>query len=55
MAINVYKEHDIFVEKYRPVTLEDYIGNDHIKEKIRLFLQNEDMPHLLLSGPPGTG
>lgn len=55
MAINVYKEHDIWVEKYRPVTLEDYIGNEHIKEKIRVFLQNEDMPHLLLSGPPGTG
>jgi hypothetical protein len=35
MSISVYQEHDIFCEKYRPVTIDDYIGNEHIKEKIR--------------------
>ena len=51
----IKKEHDIWTEAYRPQVIDDYIGNEHIKEKIRLYLQNMDMPHLLLSGPPGTG
>ena len=55
MTISVYQEHDIFCEKYRPVTINDYIGNEHIKEKIGQYLQKEDIPHLLLYGPPGTG
>jgi DNA polymerase III delta prime subunit len=55
MSISVYQEHDIFCEKYRPVTINDYIGNEHIKEKIGQYLQKEDIPHLLLYGPPGTG
>ena len=55
MTIRVYQEHDIFCEKYRPVTIDDYIGNEHIKEKIGQYLQKEDIPHLLLYGPPGTG
>lgn len=55
MTINIYDEHQIWCEKYRPVTINDYIGNDHIKEKINQYLQKEDIPHLLLYGPPGTG
>ena len=55
MSISIYQEHDIFCEKYRPVTINDYIGNEHIKEKIGQYLQKEDIPHLLLYGPPGTG
>lgn len=55
MSISIYQEHDIFCEKYRPVTINDYIGNEHIKEKIGQYLQKEDIPHLLLYGTPGTG
>jgi replication factor C small subunit len=55
MTINKYAEHDIWCEAYRPVTIDDYIGNEHIKEKINQYLQKEDIPHLLLYGPPGTG
>lgn len=55
MLINKYAEHDIWTEAYRPVTINDYIGNEHIKEKIGQYLQKEDIPHLLLYGPPGTG
>jgi len=49
------KEHDIWAEAYRPQIVNDYIGNDHIKEKIAQYLQKEDIPHLLLYGTPGTG
>mgnify|MGYP000722041617 CR=1 FL=1 len=38
MSISIYQEHDIFCEKYRPVTINDYIGNEHIKEKIGQYL-----------------
>lgn len=51
----IKKDHSIWVERYRPDTLEDYIGNDSIKETCRLYLQKKDIPHLLLFGPPGTG
>jgi replication factor C small subunit len=47
--------HTIWVEKYRPDTLEGYIGNDSLKSKIGKMIATGDVPHLLLSGPAGTG
>ena len=32
--MNKNKEHTLFVEKYRPVSLENYIGNEHLKTKV---------------------
>jgi DNA polymerase III delta prime subunit len=49
------KEHYLWVEKYRPITLDSYIGNDALKAKMARFIASGDIPHLLLSGPPGTG
>ena len=48
-------EHTLWVEKYRPDLLESYIGNEHLKSKIKLYLENGDLPHLLLYGRAGTG
>ena len=48
-------ENSLWVEKYRPKNLEDYVASKSVKEKINLYLQNQDVPHLLLYGPPGTG
>jgi replication factor C small subunit len=47
--------HSIWVERYRPDTLEGYIGNDSLKSKIGKMIATGDVPHLLLSGPAGTG
>lgn len=47
--------HSLWVEKYRPVKLEDYVGNDHLKTKVETFIENNDIPHLLLYGKAGTG
>ena len=47
--------HTLWVEKYRPVELENYIGNEHLKSKVRVYLESGDMPHLLLFGRAGTG
>lgn len=44
----------------RPKTLEEYIGQDNVKEKLKIFIQaakqrNESLDHVLLYGPPGLG
>ncbi len=49
------QENTLWVEKYRPQTLKDYIGNDLLKEKVQSYLDNNDVPHLLLYGKAGTG
>jgi len=48
-------EHSLWVEKYRPQDLSTYIGNEHLKSKVGIYLENEDVPHLLLYGKAGTG
>lgn len=48
-------EHTIWVERYRPDTLENYIGNETLKEKFAHYIQTQDIPHLLFYGTAGTG
>ena len=48
-------EHSLWVEKYRPNTLTTYVGNEHLKEKVKRYIDSEDVPHLLLYGKAGTG
>ena len=46
----------LWVEKYRPQTVEDYVFvDDRQKEQVTGWIKNESIPHLLLSGDPGTG
>ena len=47
--------NSLWVEKYRPNTLDNYIGNDHLKSKVENYLKSGDLPHLLLYGKAGTG
>ncbi len=49
------KEHYVWPEKYRPDSLEGYVGNEHFVEKMEMWLKEGDVPHLLLYGPAGTG
>jgi len=49
------KQHTRWVDKYRPSSINEYIGNDVIKRQISKWVSNEDIPHLLFSGTPGTG
>jgi len=48
-------ENSLWVEKYRPDGLDGYVGNEHIIEKVKIYIENEDVPHLLLYGVAGTG
>jgi DNA polymerase III delta prime subunit len=45
----------IWVEKYRPKTIEDCILPDNIKKTFKDFLKAGELPNMLLSGPPGIG
>jgi DNA polymerase III delta prime subunit len=47
--------HSLWVERYRPNKLEDYVGNEHLKAKVEGYLESGDVPHLLLYGKAGTG
>jgi DNA polymerase III delta prime subunit len=49
------QENTLWVESFRPDTLEGYIGNEHIVEKVKIFIANGDVPHLLFYGTAGTG
>lgn len=49
------RNHYLWVEKFRPSTLENYIGNEQLKAKFTGYIQEQDIPHLLLTGQPGTG
>ena len=49
------QENTLWTEAFRPDTLEGYIGNEHIIEKVKIFITNGDVPHLLFYGSAGTG
>jgi DNA polymerase III delta prime subunit len=48
-------ENTLWVEKYRPSRLSEYVGNEHLKSKVEGYLESGDVPHLLLYGKAGTG
>jgi DNA polymerase III delta prime subunit len=45
----------LWVEKYRPSSIDTYIGNEHLLDKVSVYLESGDLPHLLLYGRAGTG
>ena len=46
---------ELWVEKYRPTTLEEYVGNETIKNKIADYLKQGSIQNLLFHGVAGTG
>lgn len=48
-------DNSLWVERYRPRKLDEYVGNDHLKSKVELYLESGDIPHLLFWGKAGTG
>jgi hypothetical protein len=43
----------LWVEKYRPKTIEECILSENIKETFKSFLDKGEVPNLLLAGPAG--
>ena len=48
-------EHILWVEKYRPKTIEDCILPDSLKATFQEYVNRKEIPNLLLSGTAGVG
>jgi len=47
---------ELWVEKYRPTTVEDYVFTDaNQRAQVDAWIRDGSIPHILLSGSPGTG
>jgi replication factor C small subunit len=46
---------EVWIEKYRPKSLSDVVGQTEIVERFRAYVSSKSMPHLLFAGRPGTG
>ena len=49
------ESHGLWVERYRPKDLSTYVGNEQLKTKVQRFLDDGNVPHLLLYGRAGGG
>ena len=46
---------EVWIEKYRPQTLDEVVGQESITERLKSYIDRDDLPHLLFSGPAGVG
>jgi DNA polymerase III delta prime subunit len=49
------KEHSLWIERFRPQTLQQYVCSADLKEKFQSFIDSNDIPHLILAGSAGLG
>ena len=47
--------NEIWTERYRPKSLGEVVGQKHVTERLKAYVSAGNMPHLLLTGPAGTG
>lgn len=45
----------IWTEKFRPHDFSEVVGQEHIVSRIKAFVEQKNMPHLLFAGPAGVG
>ncbi len=48
-------ELSVWAEKYRPSNLSEVINQRHVVERLQAFVKEKNIPHLLFTGPAGTG
>ncbi|MFC7074897.1 replication factor C small subunit [Haloarcula halophila] len=46
---------EVWIEKYRPETLDDVMGHENIVGRLQSYVSRNDLSHMLFSGPAGTG
>ncbi len=46
---------ELWTEKYRPRTLDEIVNQEEIVSRLKEFVKEKNVPHLLFVGPPGTG
>lgn len=45
----------LWIEKYRPASLDEILGQEQVVTRLKSFAKTRTIPHLLLTGPHGTG
>ena len=45
----------VWAEKYRPSKLSEVINQKHVVERLKVFVKEKNIPHMLFAGPAGTG
>ncbi len=45
----------LWAEKYRPRSLDEIVNQEEVVTRLKKFVEEKNMPHLLFAGPPGTG
>ena len=45
----------MWTEKYRPKTLDEIVNQEEIVSRLKAFVKEKNVPHMLFAGPPGTG
>jgi len=48
-------EISVWAEKYRPAKLSEVINQKHVVERLKAFVKESNIPHMLFAGPAGTG
>ena len=48
-------EHSMWTEKYRPHSFDEIKGQEEIVKRIKAFVKQKNMPHVLFAGPAGVG
>ena len=46
---------NVWIEQYRPETLDEIVGHGDVVERLQRYVDRDDLPHLLFSGPAGVG
>jgi len=46
---------EVWIEKYRPESLDDVMGHEDIVGRLKSYVSRNDLSHMLFSGPAGTG
>ena len=54
MKLEIEESHPL-ADRIRPVSMDDFVGQSHIRNRIEAFAKSKRMPSLLLFGPPGCG
>ena len=48
-------DFSVWTEKYRPKLLREIIDQKHVVERLKSFVKENRIPHMIFAGPPGTG
>jgi replication factor C small subunit len=53
--MGVFMSELLWAEKYRPRSLDEVVNQKEIVDRLKRFISERNVPHMLFAGPPGTG